>query len=75
MKANFETDIASGVNQEIDDRSCRLNLGEVFSLSCTSMGRSLNLTRTFLTAEEINLLQKMTNEEELKDLEESILIN
>jgi len=50
-------------------------MGELYSLSKTAMGRNLELMKNFLSQEDMDVLDKMSNEEDMKDIEESILIN
>lgn len=52
-----------------------LNMAQLYSLGTTPIGKSYGLANKLFDREELAMLQQMGNEEKLRDLEESIMMN
>jgi hypothetical protein len=50
-------------------------MAQLYSLGTTPIGKSFGLVNKFFDREELEMLQRMGNEEKLRDLEESIMMN
>ena len=50
-------------------------MAQLYSLGSTAIGKSFNITKRLFPPEEIDLLENMHNEENLRDLEESFMMN
>ena len=52
-----------------------LNMADLYSLGLTPVGKRVGLIPRLFEHEEIQLLESLSNEEQLHDLEESIMMN
>lgn len=74
-KTEFEEKIQKVFQDRIVKNLVDLNMAQLYSLSTTSTGQSLGLLKKLFTNDEISLLEQMHNEESLRDIENSIMMN
>ena len=74
-KAEFEKNIQQVFQDKIVKNLVDMNMAQLYSLGTTSTGQSLGLLKKLFSNEEISLLDQMHNEESLRDIENSIMMN
>ena len=71
----YQQEVAKVFEEKIVNNLVDLNMAQLYSLGLTPPGRQCGIVHKLFDPEEIKILESMSNEEQLHDLEESILIN
>lgn len=74
-RKGFADNVAKVFEEQIVKNMVDLNMAQLYSLGMTAPGKQCGLIPRLFDPEEIMVLESMSNEEQLHDLEESIIIN